>query len=122
MQLILCLEKIYVFVFLILYAYSPVLYCNCHQCQTTTMKVIAKRKLPSTDFKGLFTLEDKTFGQVFQKCYKQCKMNDRCIGFEICKISEDLFSCQACCKWKKRKDYGSIQVVGPSDCSYYEQV
>ena len=100
--------------------YVPALRCYAQQCQTTNMKVIAKGGRPANDFKSIFTMEDKTFGLLFHKCFRRCEMNEQCIGLEICKMSEDVFRCQACCKWKKRRNYGFS--AGSSDCTYYEQV
>nr|XP_022316167.1 uncharacterized protein LOC111119891 [Crassostrea virginica] len=99
--------------------YVPALRCYAQQCQTTNMKVIAKGGRPANDFKSIFTMEDKTFGLLFHKCFRRCEMNEQCIGLEICKMSEEVFRCQACCKWKKRRDYGFS--AGSSDCTYYEQ-
>ena len=100
--------------------YVPALRCYAQQCQTTNMKVITKGGRPANDFKSIFTMEDKTFGLLFHKCFRRCQMNEQCIGLEICKMSEEVFRCQACCKWKKRRNYGFS--AGSSDCTYYEQV
>ena len=114
------MSNVFVSAIFVITLYIPALRCNLQTCQTINMKVLAKGGVPKNDFNFVFTMEDKTFGLVFHKCFHQCEMNEQCIGFEICKMSEDSFRCQACCKWKKRKNY--VTLPGPSNCTYYEQV
>ncbi|XP_061186412.1 uncharacterized protein LOC133194477 [Saccostrea echinata] len=55
----------------------------------------------SSQLEILFTTQGESFITAATKCTYRCKDIRQCIGFEICKIREDLYQCRACCAWKK---------------------
>ena len=103
---------------LLLVFVSHIKLCDSQTYAGQKFKIKATVPLPSTDFKPLFTVDDSR-GR-FHKCFFLCERNQQCIGVQICKVKEDLFRCQACCEWKKVKNYTTQS--GASNCTYYEQV
>ncbi|XP_052680998.1 uncharacterized protein LOC128161677 [Crassostrea angulata] len=91
--------------------------CFSHQCFPNEIQTFLKGKLADSDFTSLLSLEDNSYGKLFHKCLFYCEKDKRCIGFQICKISETLFQCRTCCEWKKAK--GFTFTYSP-DCKYVE--
>ena len=90
------------------------------QCENKDLTILAKTQIPIPDFKPIFTADHFTFGVSFQNCLHHCDTNDRCIGFEVCQVNENLYRCRGCCEWRKRKKYDIP--TGFSMCTFYGKV
>ena len=90
------------------------------QCENKDLTILAKTQTPSADFKPIFTTDHIKFGVSFQNCFHHCDTNDRCIGFEVCQVNENLYRCRGCCEWRKRKKYDIP--TGFSMCTFYGKV
>lgn len=102
--------------FLILFCIIP---SSPQQCVTTDFKKKVSGKLNENSFKPLFSIQENSYGILFHKCLYDCEQDKRCIGFQICKVSESLFQCQICCHWRKIVGY---TVTKTPDCKYFEKV
>ena len=95
--------------------------CASQQCKThSNIEILHKGKIPTNDYKPLFTIEDSSFGKLFHKCFHFCGYYEQCMGFEICKLSESVWRCNACCEWKKVKTY--VTLTDLSTCTFYGRV
>lgn len=93
--------------------------CSPQQCVTTDFKKKFSGKLNESDYKPLTSMQENSYGILFHKCLHYCEQDKRCIGFQICKVSESLFQCQTCCHWRKIFRY---TYTNTSDCKYLEKV
>lgn len=76
-------------------------------------------KLNSTDFEPLLAFEENSYGKMWHMCVLNCELDQRCIGFQLCKVTESLFYCETCCRWKKIRGFNFIDDPG---CKYIERV
>lgn len=100
-----------------------ILFCNIpsspQQCVTTDFKKKFSGKLNEDSFKPLFSIQENSYGILFHKCLYYCEQDKRCMGFQICKVSESLYQCQTCCHWMKIRGQS---ITNTSDCKYLEKV
>ena len=68
------------------------------------------------DLEVLFSGEGNTFQDAVKQCSEFCRSDRRCIGMELCKISEDRIRCRACCKTKKEDE--EIPLNKTDECRY----
>lgn len=52
-------------------------------------------------------------------CVLNCELDQRCIWFQLCKVTESLFYCETCCRWKKIRGFDIMDDPG---CKYIEKV
>lgn len=69
--------------------------------------------------KVLFTANGKSRGDDINHCSKFCFGDRRCIGMEICKISDGFYLCRACCHLMIKSEE---QYLTNSDCRYFQKV
>ena len=50
----------------------------------------------------LLALEENSYGIIRYMCVLNCEFDQLCIWFQLCKVTESLFYCKTCCKWKKK--------------------
>ncbi|XP_078341796.1 uncharacterized protein LOC144627806 [Crassostrea virginica] len=58
----------------------------------------------TNDQEVLFSGEGNNFLTAVKQCSEFCRSDRRCIGMELCKISEDRIRCRACCKTKREDE------------------
>lgn len=63
-----------------------------------------------------FTAEGKPRGDAINHCSNLCFGDRRCIGMEICKISDRFYLCRACCQLMIKSEE---QYLTNSDCRYF---
>ena len=90
------------------------------QCENKDLTILTKTQISIPDFKPIFTADHITFGVSFQNCFHHCDTNDRCIGFEVCQVNENLYRSRGCCEWRRRKKYDTM--TGFSMCTFYGKV
>lgn len=94
--------------------------CSPQQCVTTDFSSVQfSGKLNESDYKPLISMQENSYGKLLHKCLHYCEQDKRCIGFQICKVSESLFQCQTCCHWRTFFRY---TYTNTSDCKYLEKV
>lgn len=69
--------------------------------------------------KVLFTAKGKSRGDAINHCSKFCFGDRRCIGMEICKISDGFYLCRGCCQLMIKSEE---QYLTNSDCRYFQKV
>lgn len=89
------------------------------ECVTKAFQKITHGRLNSTDFEPLLAFEENSYGKMWHMCVLNCELNQRCIGFQLCKFTESLFYCMTCCRWKKIKGFTFIAEPG---CKFVEKV
>ena len=70
--------------------------------------------------KVLFSGEGKSFITAVNQCSKFCRRDRRCIGMELCKITEDRIRCRVCCKTKMEEE--GIPSNNTDRCRYMAMV
>lgn len=93
--------------------------CFSQQCVNKDFQKVTHGKLKSTDFEHLLALEENSYGKMWHMCVLNCELDQRCFGFQLCKVTESLFNCKTCCRWKKIKGFTFIDQPG---CKYVEKV
>lgn len=89
------------------------------ECVTKAFQKITHGRLNSTDFEPLLAFDENSYGKMWHMCVLNCELNQRCIGFQLCKFTESLFYCMTCCRWKKIKGFTFIAEPG---CKFVEKV
>lgn len=89
------------------------------QCTTRYIQKYLDGRLADTDYKPLLSLEEDSYGKALGKCVLYCDNDQRCLGFDLCKIRENLFRCRTCCEWKKIKGF---TIGNYSNCKRIEKV
>ena len=74
----------------------------------------------TNDQEVLFSGEGKTFLTAVNQCSEFCRRDRRCIGMELCKITEDRIRCRVCCKTKVEKE--RIPSNNTDKCRYMTMV
>lgn len=74
--------------------------CFSQQCVIKDFQKITHGKLNSTDFEPLLAFEENCYGKMWHICVLNCELDQRCIGFQLCQVTESLFYCKTCCRWK----------------------
>ena len=72
------------------------------------------------DLEVLFSGEENTFHNAVKQCSEFCRSDRRCIGMELCKITEDRIRCRACCKTKREEE--EIPLNHTDRCRYMAMV
>lgn len=96
-----------------------IIQCRSQQCVSTNFKLVFKNSISSIDYRPLLVLQDTNYGITFHKCLHLCSQSEQCIGFFLCKATENLFLCQTCCEWKRIKGY---KLGNSPNCKYIEKV
>lgn len=89
------------------------------QCVTKAFQKITHGRLNSTDFEPLLAFEENSYGKMWHMCVLNGELDQRCIGFQLCKFTESLFYCMTCLRWKKIKGFTFIVEPG---CKFVEKV
>ena len=74
----------------------------------------------TNDQEVLFSGEGKTFLTAVNQCSEFCRRDRRCIGIELCKITEDRIRCRVCCKTKMEEE--GIPSNSTDKCRYMAMV
>lgn len=74
----------------------------------------------TNDQEVLFSGEGNNFLTAVKQCSEFCRSDRRCIGMELCKISEDRIRCRACCKTKREDE--EIPLNKTDECRYMAMV
>ena len=92
--------------------------CASQQCKTNSnIEILHKGKIPTNDYKPLFTIEDSSFGKWnCYKCFHFCGYCKQCMGFEICRLTERVWRWNVCCEWNKVKTY--VTLTDLSTCTF----
>lgn len=72
-------------------------------------------------YKVLFSSDGSTVSASLRECTEFCREDRRCIGMEVCPISNHMFRCRACCEWMKvgeKPELTNDKVA----CRYFEMV
>lgn len=95
--------------------------CNCNVHVYKRQFKLKSHDSLSTNYKILYTGNGKTFSETIHQCARFCSGDRRCVGIEVCQISEILYRCRACCEWIKLEE-GSVTDGNASQCKYLEMV
>ena len=74
----------------------------------------------TNDQEVLFSGEGNTYLTAVNQCSEFCRRDRRCIGMELCKISEDRIRCRVCCKTKREEE--GIPLNNTDKCRYMAMV
>ena len=74
----------------------------------------------TNDWDVLFSGEGNTFHNAVKQCAEFCRRDTRCIGMELCKITEDRIRCRVCCKTKLKEQ--EIPMNTTDRCRYMAMV
>ena len=74
----------------------------------------------TNDEEVLFSGEGKSFITAVNECSEFCRRDRRCIGMELCKITEDRIRCRVCCKTKMEEE--GIHSNNNERCRYMAMV
>ena len=74
----------------------------------------------TNDQEVLFSGEGNTYLTAVNQCSEFCRRDRRCIGMELCKISEDRIRCRVCCKTKREEE--GITLNNTDKCRYMAMV
>ena len=74
----------------------------------------------TNDQEVLFSGEGNTFHDAVKLCAEFCRRDRRCIGMELCKITEDRIRCRVCCKTKTEEE--GIPLNNTDRCRYMAMV
>lgn len=69
------------------------------RCEEMRFYLLSYGHLTNISSEVLFTGEDNSRGKAIIKCFNYCRGDQRCIGMEVCKITEDRHQRRACCAW-----------------------
>lgn len=68
----------------------------------------------------LLALEENSYGIIRYMCVLNCEFDQLCIWLQLCKVTESLFYCKTCCKWKKINKW--FILIDERGCKYVEKV
>ena len=74
----------------------------------------------TNDQEVLFSGEGNTFHDAVKLCAEFCRRDRRCIGMELCKITEERIRCRVCCKTKTEEE--GITSNNTDRCRYMAMV
>lgn len=107
------------YLFILPFIFINIKSCFSQQCVIKDFQKITNGKLNLTDFEPLLAFEEKCYGKMWHMCVLNCELDQRCIGFQLCKVTESLFYCETCCRWKKIR---GLDIIDDPGCKYIEKV